>query len=79
LGFSVLLSSVLNSKERSFYGYRSVGKEGGGDAGLCSSWVRKDGGEGGDATGLGLRHGAFNWECGCFWGVEGKWYTRAGF
>jgi len=31
---------------------RSVGKEGGGDAGLCSSWVRKDGGEGRDATGF---------------------------
>ena len=38
--------------ERSFYGYRSVVKEGGGGAGLCSSWVRKDGGEGRDATGF---------------------------
>ncbi len=22
---------------------------------------------------------AFNWECGCFWGVEGDWHTRVGF
>jgi len=43
-----------------FMGYRSVVKEGGGDAGLCSSWVRERWRRGGRCYGLlGVEAGGF--------------------